>query len=49
VAAHGEPEAPEETANELAAELHLMADWLGLTKVQVAKRGDMATKLAAAI
>jgi hypothetical protein len=49
VAAHGEPETPEATATELAAELHLMADWLGLTKVQVAKRGDMATKLAAAI
>jgi hypothetical protein len=48
VAAHGEPDAPEATAADLAAELALMGEWLGLTKVQVAKRGDLASKLAAA-
>lgn len=38
---------PPETAQELAAELTLMADWLGLQRIRVAPRGDLAPQLAA--
>ncbi|MBQ1542378.1 MAG: YcaQ family DNA glycosylase [Caulobacteraceae bacterium] len=49
-AAHLEPGAPEaETAEALAAELRLMAGWLGLDGVQVNGRGDLARALAAQI
>jgi len=34
---------------ELAAELHEMAGWLGLSTVDVAPRGDLAAALAAAV
>ena len=44
-AAHAEPDAPPETAERLAAELRLMADWLGLEKVALANRGDLARRL----
>jgi uncharacterized protein YcaQ len=36
-------------AAELAAELAVMAEWLGLSGVLVAPRGDMAAPLAAAM
>lgn len=48
-AAHAEPAANGETPAELAAELRLMAGWLGLPDVEVKPRGDLATALAAAI
>ena len=48
-AAHAEPGAgTPETAGALAAELALMAGWLGLGTVRVARRGDLAPLLAAA-
>lgn len=49
-AAHREPEADEaETAQALAATLHEMAGWLGLARVEVAKRGGLAGALARAV
>ena len=49
-ASHGEPGIAEAyVAEELAAELHLMADWLGLDGVVVAGRGDLSTALRAAV
>ena len=47
-AAHAEPEAPPETAAELRSQLESMAAWLGLERVAVAPRGDLAGALAAA-
>ncbi|MEA2178906.1 MAG: uncharacterized protein QOG77_2203 [Solirubrobacteraceae bacterium] len=44
-AAHAEPDAPRETAAELADELALMAGWLGLGGVRVSDRGDLAPAL----
>lgn len=46
-AAWVEPDAPPETAAELAAELELMAGWLGLDRIVVEPRGDLADGLAA--
>ncbi len=48
-AGYGEPGAPPETARELAAELALMAGWLGLERVTVRPRGDLAAALSAAV
>ena len=49
-AAHLEPGArAAETASALARELTLMAGWLGLTGVMVAKRGDLAASLQSAV
>jgi uncharacterized protein len=45
-AAWVEAGAPEQTATELAAELRLMAQWLGLDDIAVEPRGDLAGALA---
>jgi len=47
--AFAEPEAPVETAEELAAELTTMAWWLGLDRVVVEPNGDLAEGLAEAV
>jgi uncharacterized protein YcaQ len=48
-AAHAEPGAPAAVAARLAAELSSMAGWLGLERVAVAPRGDLAGALAAEV
>ena len=48
-AAFAEADAPGETAAELAAELALMAGWLGLERVVVRDRGDLAPALRRAV
>lgn len=47
--AHSEPGADGETPGLLAAELKLMAGWLGLDRVEVKPKGDLAAALAAAV
>jgi uncharacterized protein YcaQ len=47
--AFAEPGAPPETAAELAEELAQLAGWLGLERVQVGPRGDLAGALAGAV
>ena len=47
-AAHAEPDANGQTPALLAAELKLMAGWLGLDRVEVAPKGDLASRLAGA-
>nr|WP_227467047.1 crosslink repair DNA glycosylase YcaQ family protein [Nocardioides lijunqiniae] len=44
-AAYAEPGAPPETAEELSAELEVLAGWLGLGSVAVEPRGDLAARL----
>ena len=44
--AYAEPDAPPETAAELAVELRSLASWLGLPETTVAPRGDLAEPLS---
>jgi len=46
-AAHAEPDAPAESAEELRAGLESMAGWLGLERIDVVPRGDLAPALRA--
>jgi len=46
-AEHGVP--PGDTAEALAAELRVLAGWLGLESVRVGRRGDLARRLASAL
>jgi uncharacterized protein YcaQ len=48
-ACHAEPGAPADTAPELADELRLLAQWLGLADVVVSERGNLAPALAAQV
>ena len=47
--AYAEEHAPDETTEELAAELATMAGWLGLSDIAVTPRGDLAPALAKAM
>ena len=44
-----DPEADREATRELAAELRLMAGWLGLDEVRVQPKGDLAEDLSKAL
>ncbi|HEY3948443.1 winged helix-turn-helix domain-containing protein [Phenylobacterium sp.] len=48
-ASHAEPWASDETPVRLAEELKLMAGWLGLERVRVERRGDLAGALGKAV
>ena len=48
-AAYAEPGAPPQTGEELAAELRLLAGWLGLGDVVVGDRGDLSAGLRACL
>lgn len=48
-AAWREPHAPDDVAEHLAAELRVVAGWLGLDDVLVVRRGDLAPALGAAL
>ena len=47
--AFSEPDAPGETAEELATELRRLAGWLGLGEIEVGARGDLAPALTVAL
>ena len=46
---YAEPEAPAHTADALAGQLAVLAGWLGLERVEVRPRGDLAPGLAAVL
>jgi uncharacterized protein YcaQ len=48
-AAYAEPGAPDDTADELAAELRALAGWLGLADVAAGNRGDLSAALQSAL
>jgi uncharacterized protein YcaQ len=48
-ASHGEPWAGAQTPERLAGELRTMAAWLGLERVRVEPKGDLAKRLAGAL
>jgi len=48
-AAYAEPQAPPETAEELAAELATLAEWLDLGEIVVTSRGDLSAALRSAV
>lgn len=48
-ASHAEPWASEATPGRLAEELMLMAGWLGLERLRIARRGDLAPALEDAV
>jgi hypothetical protein len=48
-ASHAEPWASDATPRRLAEELQLMAGWLGLERVKVARKGDLHTALENAV
>jgi uncharacterized protein len=47
--AYAEPDPPDHLAAELAAELQLMAGWLGLDAIEVRPNGDLAERLSQAL
>ena len=47
LAVHAEPHALPHTAEALCVELRHMADWLSLTRMEIADRGDLAPALLA--
>ncbi|ATC33197.1 winged helix-turn-helix domain-containing protein [Caulobacter vibrioides] len=49
LAAHAEPQANDETARALAQELALMAQWLGLRRVEVRPVGDLSPALGSVV
>jgi uncharacterized protein YcaQ len=48
-AAHAEPGLTDDALHALAAELHLLGEWLELAHVEVEGRGDLAPALRRAV
>ena len=45
IAVHAEADMPPHAAEALVGELRLLADWLGLARIAVGRRGNFANKL----